>query len=243
VKIKQQRGRRLYRASLLQPQPQLRPFRLRPSNQVLLKALRLRKEPQELTSPIALYPDAGGANSRGVHISKSGSGSGSMAEAKPKPVWRSARCAGQSETVGSECQVANSVPTLLQSMNGNPAWTSAPGDAYYNQPADVMSPIQILRNMAVSAGTLKSTPQQTVEVQQASPAAQSGSSPSVQQTVIVQPASSWCKPRSTMFPGCCAPPTSSTVPTSDFRDEVCGSRANVAAREEQLRSSGLGLQR
>jgi len=48
------------------------------------------------------------------------------------------------------------------------------GEAYYNQPADVMNAIQVLRNMAVNAGTLKSTSQQKVEVQPAPPAAQGG---------------------------------------------------------------------
>src|SRR5208283_2908190 len=48
--------------------------------------------------------------------------------------------------------------------------------------------IQVLRKMAMDAGTLKSTPQQKVEVQPAPPAAQGGAQPSVQQTVIIQPA-------------------------------------------------------
>src|SRR5260370_7979114 len=73
-------------------------------------------------------------------------------------------------------------------MNDSLAWTSALGEAYYNQPADVMNAIQVLRNMAVNAGTLKSTDQQKVEVQPAPPAAQGSAQPSVQQTVIIQPA-------------------------------------------------------
>ena len=79
-------------------------------------------------------------------------------------------------------------PTVLQTMNDNLAWTSNLGEAYYNQPADVMNAIQVLRNMAVNAGTLKSTAQQQVEVQPAPPAAQGSTQPSVQQTVIIQPA-------------------------------------------------------
>ncbi len=79
-------------------------------------------------------------------------------------------------------------PSVLHTMNDSLAWTSALGEAYYNQPADVMNAIQVLRNMAINAGTLKSTPQQKVEVQSAPPAAQGGAQPSVQQTVIIQPA-------------------------------------------------------
>jgi hypothetical protein len=45
-------------------------------------------------------------------------------------------------------------PTVLQTMNDNLAWTSSLGEAYYNQPGDVMNAIQVLRNRAVNAGTL-----------------------------------------------------------------------------------------
>jgi hypothetical protein len=79
-------------------------------------------------------------------------------------------------------------PTVLDTMNQSLAWTSALGEAYYNQPADVMNAVQVLRNMAMSAGTLKTTEQQKVEVQPAPPAAQGSTQPSMQQTVIIQPA-------------------------------------------------------
>ena len=51
-----------------------------------------------------------------------------------------------------------------------------------------MNAIQALRNMAVNAGNLKSTTQQTVEVQPAQSAAQNDGQPAVQPTVIIQPA-------------------------------------------------------
>src|SRR6202040_2448689 len=79
-------------------------------------------------------------------------------------------------------------PSVLQTMNDSLAWTSQLGEAYYNQPADVMNAIQALRNKAMAAGTLKSTSQQTVDVQPAPPATQGSAQPSVQQTVIIQPA-------------------------------------------------------
>ena len=40
-------------------------------------------------------------------------------------------------------------------MNDSLAWTSALGEAYYNQPADVMNAIQVLRNMAMSCGNIE----------------------------------------------------------------------------------------
>jgi hypothetical protein len=144
---------------------------------------------QELVSPIALYPD--------VLVAQILAGS-----TYPTQVVEADRWLKQNPNLTGD-QLANQVnqqnwdpsiksltqfPTVLQTMNDNLAWTSNLGEAYYNQPADVMNAIQVLRNMAVNAGTLKSTAQQQVEVQPAPPAAQGSTQPSVQQTVIIQPA-------------------------------------------------------
>jgi hypothetical protein len=56
-------------------------------------------------------------------------------------------------------------PTVLGSMDKNLSWTSALGDAYYNQPQDVMDAVQVMRRRAEAAGTLRTTPQQTVAAQ------------------------------------------------------------------------------
>ena len=147
------------------------------------------QELQELVSPIALYPD--------VLVAQILAGS-----TYPTQVVEADRWLKQNPNLSGD-QLAAQVnqqpwdpsiksltqfPTVLQTMNDSLAWTSALGEAYYNQPADVMNAIQVLRNMAVNAGTLKSTPQQRVEIQPAPPAAQGGAQPSVQQTVIIQPA-------------------------------------------------------
>ena len=144
---------------------------------------------QELVSPIALYPD--------VLVAQILAGS-----TYPTQVVEADRWLKRNPNFSGD-QLANQVnqqawdpsiksltqfPTVLQTMNDNLAWTSDLGEAYYNQPADVMNAIQTLRNMAMAAGTLKSTPQQTVQVQPAPPAAQGAAQPSVQQTVIIQPA-------------------------------------------------------
>ena len=74
-------------------------------------------------------------------------------------------------------------------MTDDLAWTSALGEAYYNQPADVLNALQTLRKMAMDAGTLKSTEQQQVEVQ-AAPSAENqvAGQPGRNQTIIIQPA-------------------------------------------------------
>lgn len=66
-------------------------------------------------------------------------------------------------------------PPVLDNMTKNLSWTSSLGEAYHNQPSDVMSAIQTLRAQAKAAGHLKSGSQITV-VQQ---------SP---QTIVIEPA-------------------------------------------------------
>jgi hypothetical protein len=66
-------------------------------------------------------------------------------------------------------------PSILANMDRNLAWTSALGEAYANQPQAVMDAIQALRRRAEQAGTLKSTPQETVMTQA--------------QTIAIEPAS------------------------------------------------------
>src|SRR6516162_3856841 len=56
-------------------------------------------------------------------------------------------------------------PSVLNQMAQNLSWTSALGDAAYNQQADVMASIQRLRKQAQAAGNLKTTQQQTVTTQ------------------------------------------------------------------------------
>ena len=45
-------------------------------------------------------------------------------------------------------------PSVLDNMANNLSWTSALGDAFYNQQADVMAAVQKLRQQAQAPGTL-----------------------------------------------------------------------------------------
>jgi len=148
------------------------------------------EELQELVSPIALYPDvlvaqilAGSTYptqvveaARWVKENPNLTGDQLAAQVNPQP-W--------DPSIKSLTQF----PSVLQTMNESLAWTSALGEAYYNQPADVMNAIQTLRNRAINAGTLKDTPQQKIELQPAvATSSESGQGSSPQQTVIIQPA-------------------------------------------------------
>lgn len=143
---------------------------------------------QELVSPIALYPD--------LLVAQILAGS-----TYPTQVVEAARWLKDNPNVTGEALATQvnaqpwdpsiksltQFPSVLQTMDDNLSWTSSLGEAYYNQPSDVMEAIQVLRNKAKDAGTLKSTAQQTVTVQPAAPT-ESGGQPAVQQTVIIQPA-------------------------------------------------------
>src|SRR5277367_2282761 len=90
-------------------------------------------------------------------------------------------------------------PDVLSQMATNLSWTSALGDAYFNVPQDVMNAVQVMRQRSYQAGTLKTTQQQNVTVQNqapgaAAPAQPSSGSPQVTvvqlppQTIVIQPA-------------------------------------------------------
>jgi hypothetical protein len=53
-------------------------------------------------------------------------------------------------------------PKVLQTMDGHLDWTQRLGEAFLAQQGDVMDAVQRLRQRAQAAGTLKSSPQQTV---------------------------------------------------------------------------------
>jgi len=121
---------------------------------------------QQLVAPIALYPDPLVAQIL-------------AASQYPTQIVEADRWVqSNSSLTGSQLQsaIANQgwepsvmalaqFASVLHNMDTNLSWTSALGDAYYNQPQDVMNAIQALRSQAYQAGTLKTTPQQTVTVQ------------------------------------------------------------------------------
>ena len=92
-------------------------------------------------------------------------------------------------------------PSVLDQMAQNIQWTTALGEAYVNDPADVMNAIQVMRQRAQRKGSLRSSAQMQV-VSQAAPsdeaAAADGSAPpeyagpavvpAPEQTIEIQPA-------------------------------------------------------
>lgn len=56
-------------------------------------------------------------------------------------------------------------PAILKKMDEELAWTAQLGEAYLNQPKDVMAAVQTLRAKAKDAGSLQETPEQRVIVE------------------------------------------------------------------------------
>ena len=149
---------------------------------------------QQLVSPIALYPDSLVAQiltastyptqvvdaDRFMKQNPNLTGDALAAQVNPQP-W--------DPSVRSLCQF----PSVLDTMSQSISWTTALGQAYYVQPQDVLAAIQVMRNRALAAGTLKSTSQQRVVVQtapppgEAPPAVVQGGAPPPQ-VIVIQPA-------------------------------------------------------
>jgi len=121
---------------------------------------------QELVAPIALYPDELVAQVLAAStypteiveadrwLEKNSSLKGAqLAAAVDKETW------------DPSVKALTQFPSVLANMDKNVSWTSALGDAYFNDQQDVINAIQALRKRAQDAGTLKTTTQQKVTTQ------------------------------------------------------------------------------
>jgi hypothetical protein len=62
-------------------------------------------------------------------------------------------------------QAMSALPDVVKRLTDDIAWTTDLGNAFLAQESDVMNAVQRMRSKAQAKGTLKSTPQQTVETQ------------------------------------------------------------------------------
>src|SRR5262245_61345415 len=121
------------------------------------------KQLQQLVAPIALYPDELVAEvlaaatypseiveaNRWLQENSSLKGDQLAAEVDKQP-W------------DPSVKALTEFPSVLANMDKNLSWTSSLGDAYFNHAQDVLDAVQVMRKHAQDAGTLKTTPQQTV---------------------------------------------------------------------------------
>jgi hypothetical protein len=121
-------------------------------------------ELQQLVAPIALYPDQLlaqilTASTYPAQISAADQWLRSMGNAPPEQV---AAGASEQTTWDPSVKALTAFPQVLATLDSNLQWTTALGNAYYNQPQDVLQTVQVMRQRAEQAGNLQSTPQEQV---------------------------------------------------------------------------------
>lgn len=133
-------------------------------------------ELQQLVAPIALYPDALVAQAlAAATFPDQVASAASWLQQNSKLTGKTLVQAVDAESWDPSVKALTQFPSVLGNLAANLSWTSALGEAYHTQTADIMTAIQVLRAKALAAGNLKSGSQLTV-VQQ---------SP---QTIVIQPA-------------------------------------------------------
>jgi hypothetical protein len=120
-------------------------------------------ELQQLVAPIALYPDALVAQILGAATFPDQLASASSWLQQNKNLTGSALMqAVDAQPWDPSVKALTQFPSVLDNLASNLSWTSALGEAYHTQAADVMTAVQALRAKARAAGNLKSGSQITV---------------------------------------------------------------------------------
>jgi len=122
---------------------------------------------EQLVAPIALYPD--------TLVAQILAAATYPAQVVDADHWRQAQGNVSPEEIvaGANAQAWDpslkalaAFPQVLSEMDQNLRWTIALGNAYYNQPQDVLDVVQVMRRRAQAAGNLQSTPQEAVSYDQ-----------------------------------------------------------------------------
>ena len=130
---------------------------------------------QQLVAPVALYPDELVAEVLATATYPS-----QVVEADR---WLQANAGLKGENLARavdqqpwdpSVKALTQFPSVLANMDKNLSWTSSLGEAYVNQPQQIMDAVQAMRQRAQQSGNLKSTPQQKVK--------------SEGQTIVIEPA-------------------------------------------------------
>jgi uncharacterized membrane protein YgcG len=126
-----------------------------------------QQELDKLLAPIALYPDALVAQIlMGATYPLEIVQAARWSKANPKVTGKALEDAMQKQDWDPAVKALTAVPQVLGQMNDNLTWTQNLGDAFLADQAAVLKTVQSLRAKAQAAGNLKSTPEQTVKMQQ-----------------------------------------------------------------------------
>ncbi|HEX2099597.1 MAG TPA: DUF3300 domain-containing protein [Candidatus Synoicihabitans sp.] len=123
--------------------------------------LRSEAELDQLLGPIALYPDALIA----LILPAATSPSDIVLLARQLATSSNLSAIEQEDWDDSVKALAR-YPEVVKWMDENLSWTRRVGEAFEEQPADVLNAVQRLRTKARAAGTLNDTPQQQVVVEE-----------------------------------------------------------------------------
>jgi hypothetical protein len=130
---------------------------------------------EQLVAPISLYPDS--------LVAQILAASTYPAEIVEADRWMQEHPELNGEQLGQavntqswdpSIKALTELPSVLANLDKNLSWTSSLGDAYINQPQEVMDAVQTMRARAKQAGNLNSTSQETVTQQG--------------QTIVIEPA-------------------------------------------------------
>src|ERR1700721_3042017 len=123
-------------------------------------------ELQQLVAPIALYPDALVAQILGATTFPDQIAyANAWLQQNKNLSGTTLMQAVDAQSLDPSVKALTQFPLVLNNLAGNLSWTSALGEAYHTQTADVMSAVQVLRAKAYAAGNLKSGSQITAEQQ------------------------------------------------------------------------------
>lgn len=133
-------------------------------------------EIDSIVAPIALYPDQLVAQILGAatypdQVTAAGNWMNSNQGLKGDALMQAA----DKQPWDPSVKALTQFPSVLDQMAKNLAWTSALGDAAFNQQKDVLASVQRLRQQAKAAGNLKSSKE--IQIVQQDP-----------QTIVIQPA-------------------------------------------------------
>jgi hypothetical protein len=122
---------------------------------------------EQIVAPIALYPDALiaqvlAAATYPAQVVGADHWLQTQGYASPDQIAYGADAQAWDPSV----KALTAFPQVLAEMDRDLQWTTDLGNAYYNQPQDVLQTIQVLRQRAESAGTLQNTPQEAVSYNQ-----------------------------------------------------------------------------
>lgn len=119
---------------------------------------------EQLVAPVALYPDnllsmILAASTYPAQVSAADQWVHMQGGASPDQI---AAGASAQTSWDPSVKALTAFPQVLDELAQNLQWTTDLGNAYYNQPQDVMQTVQLMRSRAQTAGNLQTTPQEVV---------------------------------------------------------------------------------